>query len=44
MNKLMVDELKHKRKGCREWKQKKVAWEDYRGIEQPVIKLGKLKP
>lgn len=25
MNKLMVDEHKHKREVCREWKQKKVA-------------------
>lgn len=43
INKLIVDKLKHKREACREWKQSKVAWENYREMEQPGIRLGKLK-
>ena len=34
MNKELLDELKHKKKGYRGWKQGQVAWEKYREIVQ----------
>ncbi|KFV06959.1 hypothetical protein N340_13909, partial [Tauraco erythrolophus] len=32
MNKELLDQLGHKKKAYREWKQGRVAWEEYRGI------------
>ena len=44
MNKQLVDKVKHEKEVYREWKQGQVAWEEYREIEQPGIRLGKLRP
>lgn len=43
MNKELLDKLKHKREAYRGWKQRHIAWEEYRLSEQPGIRLGKLK-